>query len=141
MAKNNLKNVLIGVGTLVVIGGLFAWPIINDKNRPIVAAWKKAGIACLGPNVTVGKHIHPTLSISVDGVNESFDRDLGIARGCVGEFHVHKGNVGTLHLETISSTKEFKLSDFSLIYGKQKKLRRNNSYYFDGRWDLFLLGW
>lgn len=118
MAKNKLKNIVYSVLFLGVVGGLFAWPIITDPNRPIVSAWKKAGIGCLGPGVQIGKHIHSNLSISVDGVNESFDMDLGIARGCMGEFHVHKGQAGVLHLETISAKKEFKLSDFFVVYGK-----------------------
>ena len=118
MSKNNMKTTFYIVSAAVVIGGLFAWPIINDKNRPIVSEWKKAGIACLGPGAKVAKHEHADLTINVDGKQESFDRDLGIARGCMGEFHVHAGQPGVLHLETISATKEFKLSDFALIYGK-----------------------
>ena len=118
MAKNKLKNIVYSVLFLAVIGGLFAWPIITDKNRPLVKAWNQAGIGCLSSMVKVAKHEHANLTITVDGVKESFDRDLGIVRNCMGEFHVHTGQPGILHLETVSPSEIFKLSHFFVVYDK-----------------------
>ena len=101
------------------LGGLFAWPIMNDENRPIVKAWNDAGIECLSGQQPAAMHIHPRLFITVDGVNEPISGDMGIVRGCMTEVHVHTGEDNVLHVESVFANKEFKLSDFvETIYGQ-----------------------
>jgi len=117
MTKNN-SGIIWGVVTVLVVGGLFAWPILNDDTRPMVKAWKDAGLDCLSGHTNLAQHIHQTLTITVDGENESLAKDIGIAPSCMAEVHVHSGQPNVLHLETIISDKRIELGKFFTVYGK-----------------------
>lgn len=119
MSKNNTKNILSVVGVLLVVGGLFAWPIITDPDKGLVKAWNASDVGCIaGHSVVTGgaQHIHQSLTITVDGVDESIVPNSGIVRSCMAELHVHEGN--TIHLESLNPSKKFKLSQFFIVYEK-----------------------
>ena len=115
--NNKFKTWFYGIGAAVVIGGLFAWPIITDPNRPLVKAWNDAGIDCLSSHQNASQHIHQSLTITVDGINEIITANTGIVSGCMAELHVHEGEAGVIHLETVLPDKEFKLKDFFIVHG------------------------
>lgn len=119
MRNNKLKNWIYGVVAVVVLGGLFAWPIINDETRPVVKAWNEADVECLSGHQAAVSHIHPRLFITVDGANEPISGDMGIVRSCMAEIHVHSGEANILHVESAWPNKEFKLSQFvEAVYGE-----------------------
>ncbi|HEY4496797.1 MAG TPA: hypothetical protein VI432_01430 [Candidatus Paceibacterota bacterium] len=118
MAKNNTKNLIYIVGGLLIIGGLFAWPIITDETRASVKDWNKAGVGCLLGHQQVVSHIHQQLLITVDGEEETIPPNTGIARGCMAEIHVHEGEANILHVETAVAGKEMKLGHFFAVYDK-----------------------
>lgn len=120
MAKNKLKNIVYSVLFLGVVGGLFAWPIMTDPNRPLVKTWNAADVNCIAGHSAIaggGQHIHQTLTISVNGAPETLVGDMGVVRGCMAEIHVHKGTDNYLHSESIDATKKFKLEQFFAVYG------------------------
>ena len=121
MVKNKLKNIVYVVLFLGVMGGLFAWPIINDKNRPLVKAWNAAGVGCISGHSAIAggsQHIHQDLIVTVDDKPEIIVGDMGIVRGCMAELHVHAGQNNHIHLESLDGTKKFRLTQFLAIYGK-----------------------
>ncbi len=121
MAKNKLKNIVYSVAFLAVMGGLFAWPILNDKNRPLIKEWNAADVGCISGHSAiagVGQHIHQTINITVDGKAETIVGDLGVVRGCMAETHVHQGQDNVVHVESLDGSKKLKLTQFLVVYGK-----------------------
>ena len=118
MSKNNLKNILYTVGLIVLVGGLFIYPVVTDPNRPLIKAWNAAGIGCLAGHTNLSQHIHQQISITVDGNEEKIPGNTGIVPACMAELHVHDGEPNLIHLESIAAGKKFKLSDFFIVYGK-----------------------
>ncbi len=118
MVKNKLKNVAYSVGFLVLMGGLFAWPIINDKTRPLVKAWNDAGVGCLSGHQNASQHIHQQVTITVDGKPETLVGEIGIVRSCMAESHVHSGENNLIHVESADPNKKITLGQFFVVYGK-----------------------
>lgn len=119
MNNNKFKNWMYGIGVVVVLGGLFAWPIINDDSKALVKAWDEVDVDCLSGGHQVAQlHIHPQIRITVDGSPESIPDDMGSVRACtMAEIHTHDSS-GTLHVESTLSSKEFNLGQFLVVYGE-----------------------
>jgi hypothetical protein len=114
----NKKPALIwGALIVVVLGVLFAWPKFNDPNRTLVQVWEDADIDCLPSHQNALLHIHPILTITVDGAPERIPADTGIVRTCMAEVHTHDAT-GVLHVESVSATKEFTLDQFFTVWQK-----------------------
>ncbi len=102
---------------VLVVGGLFAWQRLSDPNRAAVAAWNDAGVACLDESQRLQTHIHPVLTITVDGAREPLPSNAGVVRSCTAELHTHETD-GTIHLESTISSRTFTLGQFLAVYGK-----------------------
>jgi len=106
------------VGVVLVIGGLVFWGRMNDPNR----VWKRtlaaAGIECL-PNghTNLALHIHPLLTIIVDGRNELIPETVGVTSTCMAEVHTHETD-GVIHLESVEPGKTFTLGQFFEVWGR-----------------------
>ncbi len=61
-------------------------------------------------------HIHPTLKISVDGVDEVIPAQVGIKDGCMSPLHTHDTS-GKIHVES-PEARDFTLGDFFAVWGK-----------------------
>lgn len=116
MNKNN--KVLIGavvIGAVLIV--LFAWPKINNPNRPRVNTWHDIGVDCLPSHQNASLHIHPQLSVIVDGKPETIPANVGIVKDCMAEVHTHDAN-NIIHIESVLAEKTFTLSQFMSIYEK-----------------------
>ena len=109
---------LMGGGVILLLAGLFAWPIVTDKTRAWVKEWKAAGLECLNGHQNASQHIHQTVTINVDDKPETLVGDLGYVRSCMAEIHIHKGQDNYLHVESVSADKKFKLGQFFAVYRK-----------------------
>ena len=115
--KNNKTVVVWVVIGIVLLGGLFMWPKFSNPYRGDIKAWERAGVDCLPSHTRAALHIHPHLTITVDGTQEDIPQNTGIVRGCMAELHTHEGD-GTIHAESVLAAKEFTLGQFLLIYKK-----------------------
>lgn len=99
----------------VVLVGLLMWPRLVGPASGLLKEFKAAGIDCIAGHTNLGQHIHPHLSIQVDGIEETIPANLGILPGCMAEVHTHD-TTGTIHTETASSAKQMHLKQFMTAY-------------------------
>src|SRR3989338_1923756 len=113
---NKSKYIWVVIG-LAVLAGLFMWPKLNDPNKDVKKAWATANVNCLPSHQNASLHIHQQLEILVDGQAEILPAEIGIVRGCMAELHTHDAS-GTIHLESVTAGKKFKLGDFFAVWRK-----------------------
>ncbi|NCS99410.1 hypothetical protein GW765_00295 [Candidatus Parcubacteria bacterium] len=105
---------LIGIGAIV----LLVWGGGNSsvEENPIVST-SGTEVPCL-PNghQAVAQHIHPVISISVDGEEEFIPANVGIEGLCMREVHTHDAT-GTIHIETKEVNTTYTLPDFFAVLG------------------------
>lgn len=110
------KNALIIVGVVIVIIVLLVLPKFSKQNQELQARLDAAGAECLAQGHTnLAQHIHPELSIIVDGVSQTIPANIGISNTCMAELHTHD-TTGKIHIETLLSSKTFTLKDFFAMW-------------------------
>lgn len=111
-----MKKIIIG-GIIVVIG-LFIWGRTLQEGN--ITYFKETPVACL-PNghQNIAVHIHPRLSIVVDGESEIIPANVGITDTCMSEIHTHDAS-GEIHVETVTASRlsELTLADFFVVWNK-----------------------
>jgi hypothetical protein len=65
---------------------------------------------------SISYHVHPTLSIVVDGIAQAVPANIGITATCMHPIHTHAAD-GVLHLES-PQPRDFKLKEFFLVWGQ-----------------------
>lgn len=103
------------VGVVMVLGALFAYPRFNG-GRP--GGSVGSGVPCLVPNVPLVQHIHPVLTITVDGVREGIPANIGLAE-CERAVHTHDEDApqGVIHVES-QDRRAYVLGDFMSVWNK-----------------------
>lgn len=111
-------NIKIGI-VVVIIAGLFIWGKMAQKDEMVM--YKDTAVACL-PNghQNVAEHIHPELTILVDGEEEVIPADIGISSTCMPELHTHD-ETGKIHAESAIPGRlaQFDLSHFFSVWGTE----------------------
>lgn len=110
------KNGVIIVVLVILAVAFFAWGAATST----AATWQDTDVLCLPSGHTnLAVHIHPVLSISVDGERETIPANIGIRSSCMAEVHTHDGT-GMLHVETATADRinELTLSHFFDVWGK-----------------------
>src|SRR3989338_2788446 len=80
MQKNKkITNIFIIVGVVIVLGALFIIPRLTSPERGIVKNWKEADIRCVAEETKLLQHIHPHLSIIIDGEEMKKEEAEGLA--------------------------------------------------------------
>lgn len=115
--NNNRKAVAWVIVVAAAVVGLFLWPKFTNPARADIKRWRDAGIDCMPSHQRANLHIHPRLTLTVDGAPETVPANTGIARGCMAELHVHEAN-GTIHTESVRAGKTFTLGQFLTMYRK-----------------------
>ncbi len=113
------KNpVIIGGVLVVVLGGLLFVTASMQQAEGLVFVGD-TNVACL-PNghQQLAVHIHPVLSITVDGVPETIPANVGVTQTCMAELHTHDAT-GVIHVETATADRVGQLSfeDFFAVWG------------------------
>jgi len=111
------KFYIIGATALMLIigGSIFA-----GSNKTATMAGD-TNLECLeGGHQNVALHIHPNLSITVDGESEEVPANIGITNVCMAEIHTHD-STGTIHIETVSQERmdAINFADFFTLWGKE----------------------
>lgn len=120
------------VGIVAVLGALFAYPWFSGDGG---GGGIGSGVPCLVRNVPLVQHIHPVLTILVNGVREEIPAGIGLA-GCERAVHTHDEDApqGVIHVES-QDRREYVLGDFFAVWGKP--LARENyvlAVTVDGVW-------
>lgn len=116
MKKN--KNILIGVGIVVVLGVLL-WMTASMRTSSTLTFVPGTSVACLPlGHQQLALHIHPKLSITIDGVPEVIPANIGVSATCMAELHTHDAT-GVIHVETATRDRFYELSfaDFFDVWG------------------------
>ena len=113
-----MKNIVLIVGGVVVLGGFLFWA--GQAQNPSLVFVAGTNVACL-PNghANIATHIHPELSIVVDGEPEVIPADIGITSTCMPEIHTHDTS-GAVHVETTTHARlqELTFADFFDVWGQ-----------------------
>ncbi len=112
------KTVTIVVILIILCVGLIYWSNSNNPKLEMVKTWQAAGINCLVQGeVNLQTHIHPFLSITVNGDNETIPANTGITQECFSDIHTHD-TTGTLHVESYVRDRVATLGQFLTVLDK-----------------------
>lgn len=112
----NIKNgLLILVGALVIFGGVMLFA--NTRSVPgqtTDRTTREVALACDREHAFF--HIHPVLSIVVNGEKVAVPENLGIKPTCMTAIHTHTPD-GVIHVES-PEERDFTLGDFFAVWEK-----------------------
>jgi len=112
------KGLIFSVAVTALIIGLITWG--NHAQTNNMTMYKDTQIACLiNGHQRVAEHIHPKLTITVDGENEVIPANIGITPDCMPELHTHD-ETGEIHAESFlpGRISNFNLGDFFTVWNK-----------------------
>lgn len=125
MKKFPLTQVALYGVPVLIVGGII-WAIIASPNGP-----DGTNPASGGPDTTgtledlvqscttdmfTTFHIHPNLTIYVNGAKQTIPANIGITNSCMHPIHTHDDS-GKIHVES-PEQRDFTLGDFFLVWGK-----------------------
>ncbi len=112
-----MKKILLFIGVPLLVLILLIWGRTLDTTLVMVEG---TNVACL-PNghQQLAIHIHPELTITVDGENEVIPANVGIVGTCMAELHTHD-TTGTIHVETATQERfaQIAFADFFDVWGR-----------------------
>lgn len=114
------RNSLIGIGALVVIIVLLlVWARgVSEPRENVAQVWRETNVLCLPfGHQNLVQHIHPHLTITVDGESEPIPANTGVNPTCMSELHTHDAT-GQLHIETTVPNKTFTILDYFAVRGE-----------------------
>ena len=112
MKKNKATIIWVTV-VVLVLAGLFILPRFLGSSPSFSTG---SGVPCLVRNAQVIKHIHPHLTIVVDGEFETIPGVIGNSP-CLRQIHTHD-RTGELHVEPQGTSRDYTLGDFFKVWGK-----------------------
>ncbi|MBI2010727.1 MAG: hypothetical protein HYS89_00610 [Candidatus Colwellbacteria bacterium] len=115
MAKNKLfVGLMVGVVALSLLGltGLFNVPFGGSDNSSEDNSGPKS-VPCL---TSEAFHIHPELTVLVNGQKEAVPANIGIVPGCTRELHTHATD-GVIHVES-AVDRGYVFTNFLAVWGK-----------------------
>lgn len=116
------KNIIWIIVIILAALGLFVWG--RQASETVAGTWQDTQIECLAlGHQSAVMHIHPELSISVNGEPEVIPANIGISESCMAEVHTHETN-GVIHVESADRNKDFTLGDFFTVW--ERDLQRDD---------------
>lgn len=101
---------IIGTVILVAVGLLL---LQRSKTGGLVDT---SGVPCLAPNLPLVMHLHPRLTIEIDGKPKKLVKDIGISPTCERAIHTHE-DTGEIHVES-QIQRDYTLDDFMKLWGE-----------------------
>jgi hypothetical protein len=93
--------------TVIVFGGITWTGFQSNKNF-------KPARECVEHSAALAMHIHPVLSITIDGQSQPVPANIGVEPNCMRAIHTHD-DTGKIHVE-YPENYDFKLSDFFSVW-------------------------
>src|SRR6187551_2971395 len=110
-----MKKTVFTIAALIVIVGLFVWGSISKKMGDTAKTSREVALTCT-TDMATEFHIHPELSIFVNGEQITIPTDLGVTPACMTSIHTHD-STGIIHVEA-PIQKDFTLGDFFAVWNK-----------------------
>lgn len=101
------------IGAVVV--AFVALLILSSFQSGVDKTNREVALSCTTDAFTTF-HIHPHLTIIVDGVQQTIPADIGITLACMHPIHTHDTS-GTIHIES-PQQRDFTLGDFFAVWGQ-----------------------
>jgi len=116
--KRNMTGIVIGAVAvaaflLLAFGGNIA-SLFGGKN-PASESTRDIAMSCTLDMFTQF-HIHPNLTIIINGVQQTIPANTGISLTCLHPIHTHD-DTGKIHVES-PEQRDFTLGDFFAVWGK-----------------------
>ncbi|HXF44033.1 MAG TPA: hypothetical protein VNK70_01025 [Candidatus Paceibacterota bacterium] len=109
--RGNKSTLILIVVLAAVVVGLFSLSRILSGS----SGGYSSNVPCLVPNIPLVQHIHPHLTILVDGLEEKVPANIGLS-SCERAIHTHD-ETGEIHVEA-QDRREYTLGDFMDVWGK-----------------------
>ncbi len=90
--------------------------MLSKNNSP------QTSVPCLVQGLPFTIHIHPELTVEIDGKPQTVPRDIGIGGVCERALHTHDGS-GQIHIES-QIQRDYTLGDFFTVWGE--KIEKQN---------------
>jgi hypothetical protein len=100
--------------TALIIWGMYSADQ-SKTNKYINMTSREVALLCT-TDMATQYHIHPVLSIIIDGVKQPIPAEIGVTDTCMNSLHTHDAT-GTLHVEA-PVEKDFTLGDFFAVWNK-----------------------
>lgn len=113
-----MKKYSIGISLAVILAGLVWWSIAakNKKNEAFQQMSSREMALQQTTDMATKYHIHPELTILVDGKNIAIPHNLGVNTAGMTSLHTHDEE-GVIHVES-PIQKDFTLGDFFAVWKK-----------------------
>lgn len=98
------------VGLSAVLLALFIVPRLLNGNLK-----NESGLPCSTPNLPLITHIHPHLTVIVDGEDQTIPANIGLG-ACEFPMHTHD-TTGTIHVEA-QVARDYTLDEFLKVWGQ-----------------------
>lgn len=113
MRKGNSTLWLSIVTIAIVIGGIVL--LVKYGTPEDTRTTREIAMICT-TDMATRFHIHPNISIVVDGVVQTLPAQIGVNAGCMNPLHTHDTS-GKIHVES-PVKRDFTLGDFFAVWGK-----------------------
>ena len=108
---------LVG-GAILLAVVLLVWGRLSDPSRALIKSWQATGVKCLPQgHVNLAQHIHPQLTVMMDGQSVAVPANIGQVKTCMSEIHTHDAN-GAIHIESTDISRIFTLEQFFQVWGE-----------------------
>ncbi len=114
LKRKRRRTLVLGIALILVVGGGFGvYGIYNATNYP-TAPFGSLPFPCANATVL---HVHPYLSIVIDGSDVAIPADIGIINGggCLEPVHTHDAS-GIIHIEAPNTGTAYTLGQFFQIW-------------------------
>lgn len=133
-----MKTTLFVIGIIVLVTGLIYWGSVSaQKEKTTLENMTSREVALRSTtDMATEYHIHPELSILVNGVEVSIPRNLGVAATGMTAIHTHDEK-GIIHVEA-PIKKDFTLGDFFAVWGKDFSRMKILDYVVDEKSEIMV---
>ena len=115
--SKGVKNSLVWVVVFILVAaagfGIYRYLFSGAEGEPVVFDPTSSCVTHAGG----GMHIHPELSIDINGERQEISSNIGVSPGCMRPLHTHDAT-GKLHIE-FPREYDFTLGEFFKVWGKQ----------------------
>ncbi|MBI2633039.1 MAG: hypothetical protein HYW78_01460 [Parcubacteria group bacterium] len=102
-------------GGAVIFIALLVLARVTSQNPTSALSTREIALSCT-TDASTRFHIHPSLRISINGVEQVIPADIGVSFACMRPLHTHEAD-GVIHIES-AEKRDFTLGDFFAVWDK-----------------------